>query len=369
MYNSVTMECEKQIQKSFSSADTTSRSGFLNFIAYLQIIGIILVVFGHSFHEYPDGKQGFNLVIYRMMYSFRMPLFMFVSGFLMVYTAILKELRLKWSRFAIGKVKRLMIPFVVLTLITFVPRSMMSDIADDSIELSLHSVFSALYDHDHLIIPFFWFLQSSFTLLLLVSLYLTFTTKLRIKDVYSYSLLIIIFAFLYSIAQNASTFFSLIKTCEFGIFFVLGCAYCRWSQNIDKFIKWDSPILFVVFATVWAILFYYCEYTEYMIFCSIAGIAMCISFAKMLVRYDLHFLDHLVGANYIIFLLSWYCNIASQQVLHHFVELPWWVYSILSLVSGIYVPWLFYRYMLNHPQSRWTKLSKLLLGQSFKHSK
>lgn len=63
---------------------------FLKFIAYLQVIGIILVVLGHSFHEYPDGNMGRSLLMYRMMYSFRMPLFMFVSGFLMVYTTKLR---------------------------------------------------------------------------------------------------------------------------------------------------------------------------------------------------------------------------------------------------------------------------------------
>lgn len=59
---------------------------FLKFIAYLQVLGIILVVLGHSFHEYPDGAGGKTLLLYRMLHSFRMPLFMFVSGFLMVYT-------------------------------------------------------------------------------------------------------------------------------------------------------------------------------------------------------------------------------------------------------------------------------------------
>lgn len=31
---------------------------FIKFIAYLQVLGIILVVLGHSFHEYPDGAGG-----------------------------------------------------------------------------------------------------------------------------------------------------------------------------------------------------------------------------------------------------------------------------------------------------------------------
>ena len=86
--------------------------------------------------------------------------------------------------------------------------------------------------------------------------------------------------------------------------------------------------------------------------------------AKILEHRNYGFLDHLIGANYLIFLLSWYCNVASQQVLSHFVALPWWVYSVLSLVSGIYVPWLGYRYLKTHSHSRWVRVAAFLLGQN-----
>ena len=116
-----------------------SDNKYLDFIAYLQIMGIILVVFGHSLHEYP-GKNYGDLIIYKALYSFRMPLFLFVSGFLMVYTTKVCNLpRVHPGRFIMAKVKRLLLPMVVLTAITFVPRSLMSFAADDSIPLNLHS--------------------------------------------------------------------------------------------------------------------------------------------------------------------------------------------------------------------------------------
>lgn len=352
------------------SAETPkTEKSFIKYVAYLQIIGIVLVVFGHSFHEYPNGKHGFDLLIYRMMLSFRMPLFMFVSGLLMMYTTILRDSRPSWSKFAKGKFKRLMIPFIVLTLVTFIPRTMMSGFADDDISLSFNSLLRAIFNYDDLIIPFFWFLQSSFTLLLVVYLILTIANKLKIKDYQIFIVLILIFGSLYIFSEYAPTYFSLYKTCEMGIFFILGTVYCRWSKSIDKFIPWESPIFFVVSAMIWACFFFLFEHTKLMFFCSVAGIAMCISFAKILVKKGWKLLDHLVGANYIIFLLSWYFNIAAQQVLHHLVELPWWVYTVLSLVAGIYVPWLFYRYLLRHPDSRWATFSRLFLGQNIKSRK
>lgn len=73
---------------------------FIKYIAYLQVIGIILVVLGHSFHEYPDGDFGRSMLFYRMLFSFRMPVFLFVSGFLMVYTT---RLRAPKARPSIGQ--------------------------------------------------------------------------------------------------------------------------------------------------------------------------------------------------------------------------------------------------------------------------
>jgi len=98
---------------------------FVKYIAYLQILGILLVVLGHSFHEYPDGAHGSSMLMYRMMYSFRMPLFLFVSGFLMVFTQFSGNDRpIDSSKFIKGKLKRLMLPFLIITLVTYIPRTL-----------------------------------------------------------------------------------------------------------------------------------------------------------------------------------------------------------------------------------------------------
>ena len=70
-------DMSKVIEK--ESVKSRREGNFVKFVAYLQIIGIILVVLGHSFHEYPDGRMGDSVLILKMLQSFRMPLFIFVS--------------------------------------------------------------------------------------------------------------------------------------------------------------------------------------------------------------------------------------------------------------------------------------------------
>lgn len=341
-------------------------NGFLKYIAYLQVIGIVLVVLGHSFHEYPDGHGGMSILFYRILHSFRMPVFMFVSGFLMIYTTFNRVDVPSWKAFATGKVRRLMVPFVVLSLITFVPRSMLSLYADDPVPLTLRSLMESLLFRDSLVIPYFWFLHSSFTLLLGLYFVLIKFGKTEKYDGALYASLILVFL-IFSVAQpEMSGFFSFGHTLRYGLYFVLGAFYCRYRNKIDFYIPWCSLNFLFMAMSVWGVSFYLFEETPLMPICSICGIIMCVALAKIMVYKNVTILDHLVGANYIIFLLSWYFNVLCQQVLHRFVEMPWPVYTGMSLLSGIYIPWLFYRYMQTHPDNYVTRFSKLLLGQSFK---
>ena len=346
-------------------AKDSKHNKYFLFIAYLQIIGIVLVVLGHSFHEYPDGHHGDTMLMYKMLHSFRMPLFIFVSGFLMAFTTSSKPRT--WGRFATMKFKRLLIPYVVLTLVTFVPRALMSGMADDSVELSWHGLGMALASPEKNGLPYLWFLQSSLTLLLVVYGLLSLCRTTGIKSWIFYTGISIAILILNFIPLSYPDFLSLHMTVMLGIYFVAGCVYSTWQEQIDRKIRWESIWVFLLFGVLWAVAFFLSQATDFPIMiCSFLGILMMISLAKILEDRDITFLYHLKGANYIIFLLSWYFNVACQQVLHHFTDLPWWVYSLLSFTLGIYVPWIFYKWMCLHPDNRFTRVSAFLLGQSIK---
>lgn len=341
---------------------------FLKFVAYLQIIGIILVVFGHSFHEYPDGEHGFTLFIYRLFYNFRMPLFMFVSGFLLVYTTFRRGYLSTIRSFGVKKIKRLLLPYFVLTLITYFPRAAMSSIADDEMPMTFEGMIESLFLADKLPIPFFWFIQASFILLIFTYSYLYFCHKFRISGVASYIVLILIFLSYRLIPEDGMPLVILNKISELGIFFVLGSAYCASYESISKYLPLDNWVSFGLSGALWLTSFIFWEGSGLALISSILGILMCICGAKMLVKYKITVLDHLVGANYMIFLLSWYFNVLSQQVLSHYLSLPWWVYTLMSLTFGVYFPWLGYVVLRKYQHTRVGRVLAFLLGQSFKAS-
>lgn len=116
-----------------------TQSGRTRFISFLQILGVVLVILGHSLHEYPDNY--YQLWFYRLFQTVRMPLFVFISGFLFMVSMIKKGDSMTFVGFAKNKTQRLLLPYYFLEVITFVPRSIMSRYADDDIELSGSSFF------------------------------------------------------------------------------------------------------------------------------------------------------------------------------------------------------------------------------------
>lgn len=343
---------------------------YLKFISYLQIIGIILVVAGHSLHEYPDGgMHGETTLLHGLIYSFHMPLFMFVSGFLLLYSMDFTDReRSRPGRFILDKLGRLMLPMVVLTVVTFIPRVMFGSIADNEVEMSAKSFFHSFIYFEGLIIPFFWYLQASFVLLLLFFLIFYYAGKLKFNLEATGIALCVLFLIYALLAIPTTSFFSLNKVKEMGFFFATGVLYALYFRRVDRVMPWTRWWMAPVCAILWATAYFTFESRTGEVVCAVLGIMAAVSLAKLLEERERRFLDHLQSANYLIFLLSWYFNIGAQQVLSHYVDWPWWTYSLLSLFAGIYIPWLGYRYLERHQQSRWIRLTAILLGQRFRQA-
>lgn len=242
----------------------------------------------------------------------------------------------------------------------------MSGIADDSLPTTMDGLIKSFYLTDYLPIPFFGFLQASFLLIFISFVVIILCRRVKapffIAGIILFGLLI--WGRLYD--WSGPEIFGFYSAIRWGFYFLLGIIYCEYFEKINRRLPLDSRYAFVILLIAWCFSFYIWEDTEFKFIASVLGIAMCVSFAKLLVRYKAKFLDHLIGANYIIFLLSWYFNVLFQQVLAHYISLPWWVHTLLSLSSGIYIPWLFYRYLQKNMHGRPIRIISFLLGQSLK---
>ncbi len=247
-----------------------------------------------------------------------------------------------------------------LSTVTFLPRCMMNGVADDTLSPTPASYINSLLFSDSLVIPYYWFLHMSFTLI--VCCYGGIIVFKHHINAYLATLSLISLYFAISFTGADITFLSIGQTVRYAVYFVAGMCYCQYYSAVESVIGklLVKPWFTILFAAIWASLFFITEGSEAIIICSFAGIIMSVSLAKIIESRGWHFLDHLRGSTYMIFLLSWYFNVISQQVLHHFTDFPWYIYSLISLATGIYLPYIIYRLLKSHPN----RPIAILLGQN-----
>ncbi|MCM1519016.1 MAG: acyltransferase [Pseudoflavonifractor sp.] len=333
----------------------------LRYLSYLKVVGIILVVVGHSLHEYPGTQE--QVWLFRFIYSFHMPLFVFASGFAMSYSVMMRSRGDGYGTFLLKKVKRLLVPFFVLNGIAFLPRVLFNSFADDKIELSSGQFIKSLFYSDELSIIFFWFLPMCFLCTCLTYLPLRYVgDSSRWKGLLSVLLLCIALLTRYTDLGPETRFFSLWEFSNLYLYFALGIIAGMYFKTLER-VPWSSVWLLVLLSVVTVSLFEMTEiyggYGIWGVLCACSGIAAVISLSHLLVQRNITLLDHLCDATYMIFLLSWFIHTVTQQILHHFTDFPWWCYTALSIVCAVYVPYavlLFLRFGDNLKRTKRTLL-------------
>lgn len=123
----------------------------LNYIANIRILCTLLVIFGHS---YPfDVDIPSTLINIRtIVYVFHMPLFVLISGYLTVFHKSVE----KYGSFSYlkSRIWKLMIPYLVLTVVFYIPKSFL----DSSTQLSINAFLKSVFIPRANVWGHFWFL-------------------------------------------------------------------------------------------------------------------------------------------------------------------------------------------------------------------
>lgn len=133
----------------------------LSFISMANIIGTLLVVFGHSYTLDYDDISPVMLAIRTFIYYFHMPLFFLISGFLMSYTGSVRKKG--YPNYIGSKAAQLLVPYLFLSVVFYIPKKMLSH-EGISVADFLANVFaprSNIWGH-------LWFLPALFFITLIV---------------------------------------------------------------------------------------------------------------------------------------------------------------------------------------------------------
>jgi fucose 4-O-acetylase-like acetyltransferase len=139
-----------------------------NDIIYIRVFATILVVIGHCW--FYDGFSGFHSDILpgyetngilkwmnKIIYSFHMPVFFFISGLLLA-SKLRSNKQFKLCSFIANKAKRLLIPYIVITIFYCLPIKTLCGLFDnrDLFTSYLDQIFYATDSHMWFLLALFW---------------------------------------------------------------------------------------------------------------------------------------------------------------------------------------------------------------------
>lgn len=258
---------------------------------YLKGIGIILVILGHSFFF-----KGFDLVnkekyfgyyyIFNFIYSFHMPLFFIVAGFLSN-----KEYKIKF--FYISKIKRLLIPYIFINIIDYIPRHLFSSFVNNSSNSLVRIIFYSGVAT--------WFVYTLFVMFLIFPVLDKYIFK---KDKYCIFLYFLLIINMLNLEIFNINIFTLNRIIFYLTYFYFGYILKNYYEKIEVNKYFNNNLLYIVLS-IFSIFFLY-KYSENNITKVIypfIGFILCLKFSIFLKKYkNIKFLEF-CGKNSLTFYL------------------------------------------------------------------
>ena len=321
-----------------------------------KAICIILVVMGHYV---PDNSPAWYVLVHDVIYTFHMPLFMFVSGY--VYIATKK--RSTYGDFLLKKVRRLMVPYLTTSVMVIVIKLLTQGSMSVNNPVTIFSFVEMFY------MPvagyFLWFIWALWWMFVLVPLF-----RGKQKHVELFVLGIV----LHFIPFGLPRVFCLEQFSGMLMYFMFG-VFVFENDSLHRFLKEFSWIKVACAVAVFIL-------GEFLYFTNgvgtggmfllnamlpFIGIWFVMEVAKLVCNdwtdvHERHLLMWIAQSSYIIYLFHTTFEGLVKAVLRKLLidSNVWYVFipsAILVIFSGVIIPMLLYRFVLKKH-----RITKLLFG-------
>lgn len=190
-----------------------------------RAISIVLVV---VYHYVPDNAPAWHRIFNDILLTIRMPLFLFISGYIYMYYNKKKNYKL----FIITKFKRLMIPYFVVSVIIITIKLLCGN--DKSVDL--YSYIEMFYR------PvagyFLWFIWVLFILFLIMPLFRSKTSRL---------MLFLISLYMSFVSIDVTDLFCIKQLKYYSMYFICGAVWCDYKDILSKLYKIPGVIVLLLF--------------------------------------------------------------------------------------------------------------------------
>lgn len=316
----------------------------------LYTIGIMLVIFGHS---HPSDWILFSGTIFEkiilFIYTFHMPLFFFISGFLFMNSQSLRKLGYKkWIQ---NKMIRLLTPYVFLSVIAIVPKYY----------LEYHSFVTSEYLAKAIFVPrvgvwgHFWFIPVLLWCYMLFGICRSCLFQNESYMVCSLTLISLIVYFL-----PISTQWLGISDLRKALFYFCIGMGVNHFRLYEKSVKKCTRLIEFAVASIISIILVNCFYgNQTLMFCvAMLMIFACYQIARVIPEQKLSL--EVSKHNFTIYIYSWLFQAVIMGICGK-IGMMWEVTSISMFFSGflgpMFIVWIYRKYLRVH-----NRFFELLLG-------
>lgn len=300
----------------------------IEWLAVLQGFSMLLVVMGHVdlTNKGYDADYPIASAIHAVIYTFHMPLFIFISGWLFYYTCIRKAK--PYKDMLKSKSKRLLVPFFAFTVVTIVLKMALPQLMKRAVDLEEIVNTFILFRSNPL--GEMWFIVVLFELMLLYPVYKMIAEN-RISAIIGLG-----GAFLINMFTPSVSYFYMEKVTYMLPFFVAGILCCRfeWQKFIGK--AWFLVIITMLFVVCNVMgLLPSSMKAESALVGTLFSLSLCLIMGKCLPDLFGSFRDY----TFQIFLIGIFFQMAIRWIYvrmgNEILFVPMW---LLSVVIGVYVP-------------------------------
>ena len=297
----------------------------INWLLILQGWAMLWVVIGHSFvGEHLKGPE-WESAITNFAYTFHMPLFMLISGWLFYLTRLSGEGK-KWTYLEIVKDKavRLLLPGFVFSIVAFAVKIAFPGEVTRQAGLSIKDfVVAFLYPYDN---PFreLWFIVTLFFFFLFAPFW-----QIVVRRKWTMMLTIVLLSVIHFVHPE-TTLLSIDKFCTHAIWFFLGIMI-RKFDFVEKILIKNIGI-----AMIFGIVLYLIRH-----YIPLSGTIGLIIFSFGLALLADNYLPKLFSGfrnyTYQIFLMGIFAQIAVK-IAYRYVGVPYVLAYLLCIILGLYIP-------------------------------
>lgn len=224
--------------------DELNKKYNLNNISLVGVIAMILVLLGHAGCVYA-GKWDYDLVynnsetikyITEYIYSFHMPLFIFISGYLYFYNKVVLGKYKVRRDFIKNKFHRLLIPYIITGVFFMIPVQMIFRVYKDNHSF-LYKVINGILltkQPAHL-----WFLLALFNIFLI---FYCIEDNFKNRNIILNFLLL---ALINIISYKMPSIYGIRSSLQYLIYFYMGYIFCQYIDYIKYYAK-NKKYLFVL---------------------------------------------------------------------------------------------------------------------------